>query len=412
MHLSLIRFSRKTIVSLFLVLFLIPVAAVAEKKETNPGQGVGSIDVTQYNCPEGMGASECMLLKMDRIERRLGCPIDEYLDDSCPYSPADATATFCITQGREGGLDVEFGLETNVEIELGGGWPNAIWGKGTGKVEAPFAGFIPGTPIPFALPTELNVTGAASLGRNFNICIDIPLVAFAEAVGIEDSSDEEIIDDIVRAINSPKFNGQFEKSKFQRRLGRLANYAKRKVPDAGFFAASSVQTNASIQAALQADNNETEFDLVEDAIERLMAGDFGINREDGLMAVMNSTVINDLRTALEVPESINMVLDDPNILITNVIERGMAAAGRVQGVSFCEAVGINSDLKFENNQVDSFCTLLDGLPAFSKTVGIFSIVDSISIIVSNIRNTVRNLPLLADIQGCGFWGWTFSCKQE
>lgn len=383
----------------------------ANHKDGHTSEGLGQIDTEPYHC-DGKGATECILVKLDRIERRLGCPIDDYLNDICPYSPADTKATFCISQGREGGIDVEFGAETMAEIELGAGWPNAVWGKATGKVEVPFVGVIPGTPIPFALPTELNVTGAASLGRNFDICIDIPLIAFADAVGIERSSDDEIIDDIVRAINSPKFNGQFEKSKFQRRLGRLANYAKRRVPDAGILANSTQQINGDTEANLQAELDESEFDIVEDAIERLMAGDFGVNNNDGFMAVMRSPVIDDLRSVLEVPDSVNMVLDDPNILVTNVIDRGMAAAGQVQGISLCDSIGFNVDLRAQYSQVQSFCIFFEQLPGFNKTIGIFSVIDAIHAIIVAVKTRVNNLPILSDIQGCGFWGWTFSCKEE
>tara|TARA_R110000787_G_C13319598_1_gene436320 strand:- start:36 stop:725 length:690 start_codon:yes stop_codon:yes gene_type:complete len=201
----------------------------AVHKDGHASEGVGQIDTTKYNCEftddsgnsRTLGATEFMLAKLDRIERRMGCLLEDYMDGTCPYSPADTTATFCISQGREGGIDGEWGAEAKAEYDLlGVGWPNVAWAKAVGKVEHPVPR--PLGPIILPLPTEVNITGAASLGRNLDICIEVPLNAFAAAVGLERNADAEIIDRIVRGINE---SVALEKSKFQQRLGRLTKFS-------------------------------------------------------------------------------------------------------------------------------------------------------------------------------------------
>jgi len=80
-----------TIISIFCICFL-TADLFADHKDGHTSEGLGQIDTTQYAC-NGLGATECMLMKLDRIERKLGCPLEDYLDDTCPYSPADTTAT-------------------------------------------------------------------------------------------------------------------------------------------------------------------------------------------------------------------------------------------------------------------------------------------------------------------------------
>jgi len=243
-----------------LVAVFASVTAVANHKDGHTSEGVGQIDTAQYNC-NGLGATECMLMKLDRIERKIGCPLEDYLDDSCPYSPVDTTATFCISQGREGGIGAGWSVIPYMEGELGVGWPSVGWGKLTAKVENPlFLG-------PFPIPTELTIAGSASLGRNLNICIDVPLLAADHIAGGETISDEEMIDRIVRNINTPAFDGPMSRSKFQRRLSRLANYAIARVPGTNRFEFSTQQAHMTGLARVMDDDGESEFDALENAIE-------------------------------------------------------------------------------------------------------------------------------------------------
>lgn len=405
--------SNSFLLALVFTLFAAP-AAYAVHKDGHASEGVGQIDTTKYNCQftddsgnsRTLGATECMLAKLDRIERRMGCPLEDYMDGTCPYSPADTTATFCISQGREGGIDAEWGAEAKAEYDLGVGWPNVAWAKAVGKVEHPVP--LPLGPIILPLPTEVNVTGAASLGRNLDICIEVPLNAFAAAVGLERNADAEIIDRIVRGINDPV---ALEKSKFQRRLGRLANYAIARVPGTNRFGAASspvgvaASAHTSDLAITMGDDGESEFDMVEDAIERLMSGNFEMPVEGGPFALLKSPMVTDLSAVLEIPNPVKDVLDDPDILIGRLFELGSPGTevGALAGGGVCESFGLNGELQARFEGVGRFCGLLSGLPSFAQTTGIFGVVDT-------IRAAVSRLPSLAEIKAaaCDIAGWNCS----
>jgi hypothetical protein len=361
----------------------------------------GHADSDPYNCTimvekngrleeKQLGSIDCILHKLDRIERKIGCPIDEYLDGSCPYSPADTTATFCISQGREGGVDIEFGAEANAEYDVGAGWPNAAWAKAIGNIEHPvIAGYIP-------VPTELNITGAASLGRNFDICIELPLIASNQLGPLEDYSDVDLIDLAVRAINEPQVGA---KSKFQRRLGRLTDYTLIRIPGTNRFGLAMADSGQTRSSALLGDGGESEFDLVEDAIERLMNGDFEIPQNGGPLAILKSPIIQDLSSVLEVPSTVHDVLEDPDMIIGTIFEMGSLAGG-IGGktgvenfgldVSVCDSFGFNIELQERFPSVRAFCGVFSVLPAFGQTTGIFGVVGMINTLVSN-------LPTLTEI---------------
>lgn len=389
---------------LSLILFFPPLA-LSDHKDGHTSEGVGQIDTEQYNC-NGLGATECMLAKLDRIERRMGCPLEDYIAGTCPYSPADTTATFCISQGREGGIDAEFGAEFNADADLGGGWPNAIWGKLAANAELPV--LAPLGPVLVPIPTEVNITGTASLGRNFNICIEVPLTAFAQTTGLERNSDAEIIDRIVHGINQ---SVNLDKSKFQRRLGRLANYSIVRVPGTNRFGDGQAQTGIVSQAhtsdlaMMMDDDGESEFDLVEDAIERLMTGNFQIPDEGGPLALLKSPIVGDLRSVLEIPSPVQQVLDDPDMILAKVFELGLPSTGAnsLATGGFCGRFSINEELQTRFESIGNFCALFSQLPTFAQTTGIFNTV-------AIIRGIVNSLPSLGEIKAaaCDIAGWNCS----
>ncbi len=378
----------------------------------------GHPDPDPYNCtvlvekPNGrveeeqLGKIDCILHKLDRIERRMGCPLDDYLDGTCPYSPADTTATFCISQGREGGIDAEFGAETNAEIKLGAGWPNAIWGEAVGRVDVPIV-----IPPLIPIPTELNVTGAASLGRNFDICLEVPLEAATQLGPLELVADAEVIDEIVRAINEPQVGA---KSKFQRRLGRLADYAIFRVPGTNRFQIEATEGHQSELARVLGDDGEAEFDFVEDAIDRLMAGEFGSFGDGGPMEILKSPVVQDLAMVFELPSPVTEVLSDPDMVVGQIFELlGLGASAAYPGyfeapligLEVCNRIGLNQGLRDRFPQVGAFCSFFDSLPAFGQTTGIFAVV-------ATIKSIVDGLPTLDEITSasCSIAGW--ACPPE
>ena len=388
-----------TIISI-LCTFLLAAELSANHKDGHTSEGLGQIDTTQYAC-NGLGATECMLMKLDRIERKLGCPLEDYLDATCPYSPADTTATFCISQGREGGIGADWGVIPYMEGELGAGWPNVGWGKLTAKVENPL--FIPKTPIP--IPTNLSIGGSASLGRNFDICIEVPLAAAEHAAGINSIPDAEVIDRIVRQINEPPTDGRASRSKFQRRLGRLANYAIFRVPGTNRFGAAVAQENTGELARIMSDDGESEFDSVEQSLDQLMSGDWEIPENGGPLG--KSPVVDELRTVLEVPDPVQQLIDDPDIILGRIFEIGglagsasvNTASGRLTGGSaVCNAFGFNEKLQEDFTSIKSFCGMFGSLPTFLQTTGIFSLV--------------AGLPNLDEIKAaaCEIAGW--NCPEK
>jgi hypothetical protein len=400
---SIHRWKLTILISLFFG-YLLTNNVSANHKDGHVSEGVGQIDTTQYAC-NGLGATECMLMKLDRIERKLGCPLDDYLADTCPYSPADTTATFCISQGREGALGANWSIIPYMEGELGVGWPQVGWGKLTGKVENPlFLG-------PFPIPTELSIGGSASLGRNFDICIEVPLVAAEHLAGVERISDAEVIDRIVRQINEPPEVGPASKSKFQRRLGRLSNYSIFRVPGTNRFGAAAAQANTSDLARIMGDDGESEFDSVEDAIDRLMSGDWQIPENGGPLAVLKSPIVDELRTVLEVPDPVQNIIDDPDIILGRVFEIGSLSGGQGSqstpalfpgGLAVCNAFGFNDDLQTRFAGIGAFCDLFSVLPSFGQTTGIFDIVATINSIIAGLHDKIRDTA--CDI------AWT--CKDE
>jgi len=66
--------------------------------------------------------------KLDRVEKRLGCPIDEYVAGTCTDSPAGISVTYCISQGRSGELAGKWAVEPKVAVEGGraGMWHSLV----------------------------------------------------------------------------------------------------------------------------------------------------------------------------------------------------------------------------------------------------------------------------------------------
>lgn len=405
------HFTARTLVSLVALFSIATGNAFANHKEGHSSEGVGQIDTTQYAC-NGLGATECMLMKLDRIERRLGCPLADYLDDTCPYSPADTTATFCISQGREGAVGVDWAINPYIDVELGVGWPNVLWAKADGHAEAP----IPLSPIS-PLFTELGIGGTASHGRNFDICIEVPLEAFNEAVGPEGISDEQVIDNIVRQINFQRNHNPDDpgKSKFQRRLGRLANYAIFRVPGTTRRETPlSAQSQMSVLALDTGDDGESEFDTIDEAIENFMSGNWQMPSNGGPVAFLKSPMVDDFRKVLEVPAPVQQAIDDPDLIIGAVFDTGFMQGNATMSASdsstpdtaaMCDAFGLNAELRSRFAGVAEYCSQFERLPTFDQTTGIFGIVDW-------IRARVQALPTLGAIRseirdlGCDIAGWT------
>src|SRR5512134_1561161 len=60
--------------------------------------------------------------KLDRVEKRLGCPLDEYIAGTCTDNPAGLSVTYCISQGRAGELAGKYAIEPKAKVEAGARW--------------------------------------------------------------------------------------------------------------------------------------------------------------------------------------------------------------------------------------------------------------------------------------------------
>jgi len=295
--------------------------------------------------------------KLDRLEKVLGCPIDDYLKgtEGCEdKNPSSVSVTYCISQGRSGELAGKYAIEPKGKLEVGAGWPNVAHGKLDGEMNFPMVAF---SVLP--IPTEIAVGGSATLGRNFDICVEIPLQAA--------TADAGVIDRIVRGMNPAALD-----TKYQRRLTRLLNYADRRVPEPSPTAGAK---SATIAAA------DLDLDVVDDAMERFQAGQFQV--PDGPLGLLKDPVIQDLRNGLELPESVQQVLDDPEILFEHL--PSISASNPAQ---MCNTMGLSGRIANRSPAAANLCNLLGGLPKYEVVRTAFDTVHRVNDLVENVPDEV------------------------
>lgn len=295
--------------------------------------------------------------KLDRVEKRLGCPIDEYVAGTCTDSPAGISVTYCISQGRSGELAGKWAVEPKAKVEVGGSWDVALLGRLEGDVSFPLFTPLPLPPIP--IPTELAVAGSASLGRGFDICVEIPLQVAA--------ADATILDSIVRGMNPSTLD-----TKYQRRLTRLLNYANRRVPE-------PVTSTSVKSAALAAD--DFDLDVLDDAMERFNAGAF--QQPDGPLGLFKDPVIQDLRNTLELPEPVQIVLDDPDLLFES-----MPTASAANPAQLCDKLKLSGAIANRAPAITNLCSLLGSMPSFDVASRAFGTVHQINTLLADLPDEI------------------------
>ena len=326
-------------------------APSAKRRQTSPNDGKANSDI--------LDRLDAINAKLDRLEKVLGCPIDDYLAGTAgceDKSPASVSVTYCISQGRSGELAGKYAVEPKGKLEIGAGWPNVAHGKLDGEMNFPMVAF---SVLP--IPTEIAVGGSATLGRNFDICVQIPLQAANANAGD--------IDRLVRGMNPTTLD-----TKFQRRLGRLLCYVKNRVlgpsPVPCLFAKS-----ATIAAT------DLDLDVVDDAMERFQAGQFQV--PDGPLGLLKDPVIQDLRNGLELPESVQQVLDDPEILFEHL--PSISASNPAQ---MCSTTGLSGRIANRSPAVANLCNLLGGLPSYEVVRTAFDTVHRVNDLVENVPDEV------------------------
>jgi len=317
---------------------------LVKRRTTSPNDGKANADI--------LDRLDEINAKLDRLEKVLGCPIDDYLKGTAgceDKSPASVSVTYCISQGRSGELAGKWAAEFKSKVEGGAGWPNVLVAKLGGEMNVPV----------YAFPTEIAVGGSASLGRNFDICVQIPLQAT--------NAEEAVIDGIVKGMNPSTLD-----TKFQRRLSRLLTYANRRVPEPSATAGAK---SATIAAA------DMDLDIVDDAMERLQAGQFQV--PDGPLGLFKDPVIQDLRNALDLPEPVQQVLDDPEILFEHL--PSISANNPAQ---ICDTTGLSGRIANRSPAVANLCNLLGGLPSYEVVSSAFDTVHRVNDLIENVPDEV------------------------
>jgi hypothetical protein len=300
--------------------------------------------------------------RLTRIEAELDTP--------------SASATFCISQGR--GLDITgtWAAETGAEVNLGAGWPNVAWAKAVGQVKIPIV--LPGTPIP--LPTELSLELGGEHGRNFDICVELPVEL--------SPGDQAQLQAVSATMNDAANLGEtFQtKGKFQKRAARAINYACRKV---GGLLECPILPNLPLatfsQANVEADA-EQELDRADTASENLLEGGFGAV-EEGLQA-FNEGNVSELLASLELPADVRSVMSDPERIFEGLPDLSA-------GVPNCESLRITAGMRARRPVLDRLCAELSGLPDDRVVKGAFDKIHELSDeVVDAIAEIVR--PLLSN----------------
>lgn len=296
--------------------------------------------------------------KLDKVEKRLGCPIDEYVAGTCTDNPASTSVTYCIHQGRSGELGAKWAVEPKAEVEAGASWDVVALGRLKGQMTVPVIPFAGPYPIPIPIPTELALGGSASLGKGFDICVQVPLTAA--------TADASILESIVKGMNPPSAD-----TKYQKRLHRVLNYANLRVPN-------PLATKSAV-ASLGVD--DLDLDRADDAMDRFMNGEFEAN--DGPVGILKDPIVADLRDSLELPAPVQLVLQDPEALFGMLPDVDFTKPGQM-----CGSLGLSGPIASRAPVIGKVCSQLAGLPTFDSVSTAFGAVHEIDGLIKDVPDAV------------------------
>ena len=287
--------------------------------------------------------------KLDRILERLDA-IESKLNE--PPS-ATTSATFCISQGRGLELGADWAGEMKLEFEGGLGWAQVGDVKITASPSLPVVVpiGIPPFAVPLPVPTEAKIGVKGGIGRMMDICIDIPITLSPD--------DEARLADIAFDINAKTGNAFPDKGKFQRRAGRILNYAAVRVPGNQRSIMASVDPAAVGTTDADA---EIEFDRADLAIDNLMDNGLGaISGREGLMVFQDGNV-RELLATLSVPAGVRTFMDAPR----NHIFDGLPdLSGGIRNLT-CDELGVSTAMRSDRMRLDGLCNRLESLPTFER----------------------------------------------
>lgn len=276
------------------------------------------------------------------------CTIDEIISqvlDGCDPNqlPEDVSVstTWCIQQGRSGSLGASYKLQAEYELDLGGGWPNVIWGKLTGNVKTPPV--IGVGPVAIPLPNEIAAGGAMSLGRGLGICVDVPIRSLEAAEVAQ-------VHALVRGVN--------DGGKYTRRTGRVLNYAARHTPIAE---ANLLGVDAGFSKT-QFEAGDDSFDIADAAMERLTNGEFTSVTSSGTQIFQDPT-FQELAGALELPQP---VLD--TIADADRIFNATKTIGQSNIATACDDFGISAAVRARFPAIANQCARFGIYPNINATL--------------------------------------------
>ena len=280
--------------------------------------------------------------KVDGIALVVAMILEELLADA-----PSTSATFCISQGRALELGVGWAAELKGEVDGGIGWGLVAKLK---LVAAPSFPLVlspppipPLLPVLVPVPTEAGIGFAGGIGRGLDICIELPLELSPE--------DQKLLEEVARDINEPPDGGVGQKGKFQRRARRILNYA-----------ALRVQGGAAL------------FDRADAAADKLLDNGLfhlpstGKELSEGLDVFQKEENIVELLATLDIPVEVRNFMANPEQVFDGLpnLADGVDANGDVaNGVDLtCADLGISSNLRARNANLNSLCLQLEGPPSF------------------------------------------------
>jgi hypothetical protein len=318
-----------------------------------------------YAFPQGNsgGNGNAINAKLDRIEAKL----DELLGPQ-------VTATFCISQGRGLDLAAKWAVEAPVEWEGGAGWAEVLDAKVT---------WAPTHPTPIGLPTEAGIEIGGGLGRLVDICIDLPLDL--------NEADTARLAQMAIDINYYANDGDSgTDGKFQKRGGRLLQYADRRIPDVGAPIAFSSRVYTAAQ--VQPDAADDEFDRVEAAFDNLTSGGFSPSGE--ILGVFRDANVRELLSSFDgLPVNVRDSIDDPERIFDS-LEEFKTQINELKCMDF----GVTADLRNGRPGLDRLCNRLDALPDFDAVERLLSgeLMDGIAELLQPLLQNTAGVQETAD----------------
>jgi len=303
-------------------------------------------DANPNNNGQAQNPNQEILQKLSELENKIDA-----------LGAEQVTATFCISQGRELGIGAEWAFTAPVEWEGGLGWAEVGDVKVTWSPSHPAP--IP-TPlgIPIILPSEFDIGIGGSLGRNMDICIDIPI-----EMGPTDTA---LIAELATDINA-KANDFPNRGKFQRRAHRLLNYTKRRIPGIQTRTASA-SSNFSV-ASEPEQGAEDEFDRIDEAVENLLAsGIKGDGSESPFGILREQNVRNLVVSFSELPVDISNFAVNPEQIFDPMSKRFSGSFGDLS----CDDYGIDTQFRINKPGLNNLCERLENLPDFDQIESVLS----------------------------------------